>query len=436
MLYYFAALLAAALILIISNPKSEINRWAAIFLSFASIGGLSEEVGGAGYEGWANAIQFLNLTATPYAVLIFCIVYSGMPDKGNRFAHAWLKWALLLPIGLTAAMTPFEPAMKIDYGWLLVWAGPYYVAGCALLVASLARESNRSKRRNRLVTTLIVVPTLLAALAFIYVAGAVYPEFEFFGYVSYFLIYSFLLALLCVFVYGVLGVRLRIERDPFDDTMKAVSTGTRLLNHTLKNEIGKIAISAENLKRTTPPEDELSGQHLRIISESSDHMLAMVERIHNRTKDIVLAPKLSRLDRLAEQCVDSCRPLFVEKEIAIEMSLEANPTLLCDPVHVKEAIGNLLSNAAEATQPGGNVRVTVRESAKGASLTVEDTGKGIAAEALARVFEPFYSTKNNSRNFGLGLSYVYNVMRKSGGSVDVSSRVDEGTRITLHFPKG
>src|SRR5690554_7433769 len=69
---------------------------------------------------------------------------------------------------------------------------------------------------------------------------------------------------------GVLGVKLRFERDPLESTMKAVSSGTTLINHTIKNEIGKIAISTENLKRANPDMDKdrkstrLNSSHVRI----------------------------------------------------------------------------------------------------------------------------------------------------------------------------
>ncbi|BBI34466.1 hypothetical protein KCTCHS21_38650 [Cohnella abietis] len=432
MLYYFAVLLAAAFILLANNPRSEINRWAAVFLSFASIGGLSDEVRNAGHEGWADAIQLMNLTITPYAVFIFCIAYSELLNEGRR--KAWLKGLLFIPVVVTAAYTTYTPEMLVSYGLILAWAAPYYLGSCWFLIWSLLKENNRSRRRNRLVTTLIIVPTLLAALTFIYVAKVVYPSFEFFEYVSYFLIYSFVVALLCVFLYGVLGVRLRIERDPLDNAMKAVSMGSKLLNHTLKNEIGKIAISSENLRRTIPG-DEQSRQQLQIISDSTDHMLAMVDRIHSRMKDIVLVVQPCRLDELVEQCIEHNQPRLDTQGVTIYRDFSAKPNLSCDPVHIKEVIGNLLVNAMESMKDGGEIRAAIAENNKGISVNIEDTGSGIAADKLAHVFEPFYSTKSNSRNFGLGLSYVYNVMRKSGGSVDISSQVGVGTRITLHFPK-
>ncbi|WP_204601562.1 ATP-binding protein [Cohnella boryungensis] len=436
MLYYFAALLTAALILFLSQPRSPVNRWAAIFLVFSSIGGLVDELRASGHSGWANAVEFMNLTITPYAVVVFCMVYSGLPVKRRLLAA--LKGILLLPIVATAAFTPFSPELELHYGWLLAWALPYYSGSCVLLIVSLLRERSPGKRKNRLITTAIFVPTLLSVLIFIYIAKAWYPEFEFFEYVSYFLIYSFVVGVLSVFVYGVLGFRLRIERDPLDDTMKAVTQGTRLLNHTLKNELGKIAVSADNLRRALPREDELSGQSLRIISDSADHMLEMVDRIHSRTKDIVLNMQVCRLDLIVDECVRRHRELLERGAIQVRTEYRIRPTLLCDPVHLAEAIGNLLTNAAEAMRDGGEIRVTLAAGKKGANaiLSVMDTGTGIPKEALPRIYDPFFSTKGSSRNFGLGLSYVYQVMRKSGGTISVKSRVGEGTSVELHFPLG
>jgi signal transduction histidine kinase len=434
MLYYFAALLAAALVLLVSNPRSEINRWAAFFLGFAAIGGLTDLLRDEQLEQWANAVQLLNLTLTPYGVLIFSVVYSELLANSRRIAI--LKGLLVIPAGGMLVTTLFKPAFIIDYTFLLGWAAPYYLAACSLLIVSLGKENNRSKRRNRLVTTFIIVPTLMAALLFIYVGKVIIPNLDFFKYVSIFLIYSFIVALLCLFVYGVLGVRLRFERDPLDNAMKAVSTGANLLNHTIKNEVGKIAISSENLKRVIPKEDESSMQHLQIISSASEHMLAMVDRIHSRMKDIVLTPRQCQLDELVEQCIEHNRPALAKEGVHVHMEFLARPSLLCDPVHLKEAIGNLLVNAAEAMNGGGTIRIVIAENNKGITLAIEDTGVGIAAEELSHVFEPFYSGKKSSSNFGLGLSYVYNVMRKSGGSVDIKSEVNKGTRITLYFPLG
>ena len=217
--------------------------------------------------------------------------------------------------------------------------------------------------------------------------------------------------------------------------MKAVELGTTLLNHTVKNEIGKIAISTENLKQDNPNMGDESVQHLQIISNASDHMLAMVTRIHSQMKDIVLRETPCELDVLADECLGQHRELFESQGISLLKSYSCKPIVVCDSVHLKEAIGNLLMNAMESMTEGGTIEVGLDAVKRGIRLSFRDTGQGIPPDQLARVVDPFFSTKNDARNFGLGLSYVYNVMQKSGGTVELSSRVGEGTLAALYFPR-
>ena len=202
MLYYFFALLAAALILLFSHYRSETNRWAAFFLCSAAIGGLSEWLIDAGLGGWSDVVQFMNHTLTPYGVLVFSMVYSERIPRART--RIYLKWLLLLPAVIMLVTTLGAPVFQIDFRLLLVWVGPYYLVSCYLLLLSLWKEQDRRKKRNRFITTVIIVPTLLAVLALINVANVISPDFDFFKYISLFIVYSLIVALLCTFVYGVL----------------------------------------------------------------------------------------------------------------------------------------------------------------------------------------------------------------------------------------
>lgn len=433
MLYYFFSLLTAAIILLMNNRQSETNRWAAFFLASASIGGLSNWLSETSPDGWLKAVTFLNHTLTPYGVLIFSIVYSGQfPSSKVRW---YLKAVCFIPVVSMLLWTSFSPVLTINFTILLLWTAPYYLFSCYLLLKSLWNEEDRSRKRNRFIATVIIVPTLLAVLVLINVANVFSPEFHFFRYVSVFIIYSLTVALLCTFVYGVLGVKLRFERDPLESAMKAVTSGTTLLNHTIKNEIGKIAISSENLKANLAEADDESRQQLQIISNSSEHMLAMVTRIHSQMKDIILHEKPCRLDEVIEECLGQHRQMLEQQQVVVLQNYTCRPTVLCDAVHVREVIGNLLMNALEAMSGGGTIQLSLDMNKQGLTLSLQDSGKGMSPSQLAHVFEPFYSTKNQSQNFGLGLSYVYNVMQKSGGSVAMLSKENEGTLVKLHFSR-
>jgi len=104
----------------------------------------------------------------------------------------------------------------------------------------------------------------------------------------------------------------------------------------------------------------------------------------------------------------------------------------------QQAIGNLVANAIAHTPPGG--RVTIRSCGDGATLRVEvvDTGRGIAAEHLPRVFDRFYradpARSGSAGNFGLGLAMVRSIAALHGGRVAIESEVGHGTRVVLEAP--
>ncbi|MEK3884547.1 HAMP domain-containing sensor histidine kinase [Paenibacillus sp. PL2-23] len=436
MIYYFLALLATAAVLLASDIRSSTNRWGAFFLLFAAIGGLSGAAREAGLEGAARAIEFLNLTVTPCGVLAFAISYADVGKRGQQRPRL-PQWLLFLPVPIMLAAGFGQAEFRIHNLLLLLWSGPYYLLACYLLLRSLWRERDERRRRARLIATVLIVPTLLAVLGFIYVARVVSPAFAFFDYISFFIAYSLAAGVLLAFVYGVLGVKLRMERDPLESAMKAASSGTQLLNHTIKNEIGKIAISADNLRHTLPEGvREEASAHLGMIDRASGHMLAMVGRIHSQTKDIVLQERPVRLDELAAMVMREHQERLPSDGVAMEIQLRCQPTVICDPVHIREAFGNLLSNAIEAVPPGsGHIVVRVDTVKRSVRLSVDDNGPGIPHAQADRLFEPFYSTKNGSEHFGLGLSYVYQVMRECGGTVAMVNREGGGTTASLVFPR-
>jgi len=100
-------------------------------------------------------------------------------------------------------------------------------------------------------------------------------------------------------------------------------------------------------------------------------------------------------------------------------------------------LGNLLSNAIRHTPSGGSVKVAVTTSGDGAALTVTDTGEGIPAELLPRVFERFVKGAS-SPGSGLGLAIAHDIVAAHGGKLEIQSTKGSGTtvRLTLHTSAG
>ncbi len=112
------------------------------------------------------------------------------------------------------------------------------------------------------------------------------------------------------------------------------------------------------------------------------------------------------------------------------------PPLRCDASQIQQVVVNLVMNAVEASRAGGVVDVSTESlPAEGAvELVVSDSGVGIPEENLARVYEPFFSTKGEGKGVGLGLAVVYGIVHGHGATIDVSSAPGEGATFRVRFP--
>src|SRR5271165_251289 len=120
-----------------------------------------------------------------------------------------------------------------------------------------------------------------------------------------------------------------------------------------------------------------------------------------------------------------------------------------DPAQVQQIILNLVLNARDAMPDGGRVTLTTRNSDgpgprrnelkqpadSWITLTVSDTGCGMDAETRSRLFEPFFTTKKPGRGNGLGLATVHRIVTHEGGTIEVESKKEEGTRVRVHLPR-
>jgi two-component system NtrC family sensor kinase len=109
--------------------------------------------------------------------------------------------------------------------------------------------------------------------------------------------------------------------------------------------------------------------------------------------------------------------------------------ITCDADQIQQVVVALLVNAIEAMEEGGHLHVAVTPMADTVEIAVSDTGIGIPEEAIGRIFEPFFSTKEKESGVGLGLAIVYGIVRAHGGTIDVTSQPGEGTIFTIRLPR-
>jgi signal transduction histidine kinase len=155
--------------------------------------------------------------------------------------------------------------------------------------------------------------------------------------------------------------------------------------------------------------------------------------------DSARRPRLQRqpvdLRALVEQVCEVSRPALHAAGIDLRLdSGGALPSLMADPVQLELALFNLVSNSLDAMPDGGWLEIRASKTTGGVRLLIADSGTGIPADVLPRIFERWVTTKPAGRGTGLGLSITRDTIVGHGGTIDVRSEPGHGTVFTIDLP--
>lgn len=177
-------------------------------------------------------------------------------------------------------------------------------------------------------------------------------------------------------------------------------------------------------------------KNIENIVESTNYLLSMVTKIQHNLREIELKKEVILLNDLVQQILKLNRSLIEEKNIAFNVSIsDTNISYPLDVIHITETINNIVKNSIEAMVEGGIIDLRISETKRILTITISDNGSGISKENLLHIKDPFFTTKKRSLNFGLGLSYCYNVMEQHNGELLIKSDIGKGTTVFLNFPK-
>lgn len=146
-------------------------------------------------------------------------------------------------------------------------------------------------------------------------------------------------------------------------------------------------------------------------------------------------PQLQRVavNELIEEAARFLAPELESHKIRLKLELRADtPQMLLDANQMKQAFYNLIRNASQAMPEGGKLTVTSTFNDFEVIISFQDTGKGISAENMGNLFQPFFTTRKTGT--GLGLLIVRRIIREHGGEIDIGSREGEGTRVSVILP--
>lgn len=212
-------------------------------------------------------------------------------------------------------------------------------------------------------------------------------------------------------------------------------------SHELRTPITGISVMAQSLLAGALEDKDLTERFVGSISDSANRLSRLVDDLlYLNVQESGKQPEqeLVDLSEVAESVTEKLRPQASQRDIQLSCSTSESFFVRGDSQDLWRAVMNLVDNAIRYTDPKGSIEVITEPWLAGVRLSVRDTGIGIPADQLDKVFERFYrvdvARSRETGGTGFGLSIVSNIVERHGGRVEVESRVGEGSTFSVILP--
>ena len=238
---------------------------------------------------------------------------------------------------------------------------------------------------------------------------------------------------------------LKEHRDRMQQALRLADLGRLAggMAHEINTPLASIALRAESLLR------QAEDPRLKAIDSFRNfprYLQAIDEEIFRCKKIISAVLEFSRarapetratdLNAMARGVADLAGAQMRVKQVRLTLDFDgALPEVQADESQLRQALLALLTNALDASSPGGTITIETRSTPEGgAALAVQDEGTGITAADREKLFSPFFTTKPVGQGTGLGLAICHGIVRSHGGDIRVESEPGRGARFTLRLP--
>ncbi len=238
---------------------------------------------------------------------------------------------------------------------------------------------------------------------------------------------------------------LREARDNAQEANSAKTVFLANISHELRTPLNSVIGFAELMERELPVANSAARfeEYASLIRESGEHLLGVVNDLLDLSKieagQFSLCAEPVDLNEIAGYCSQAMKSSAEDADVTIALDLAiVDIDILADPRACKQILLNLLSNAVKFSEPGCVIKIATRYTDTNALLSVEDQGPGIAPGIIDRLGQPFvqadahYSRRHDGT--GLGLSIVNGLVKLHQGLIEIDSRKDIGTTVTVVLP--
>ncbi len=204
--------------------------------------------------------------------------------------------------------------------------------------------------------------------------------------------------------------------------------------HNLSNPLNIISGNADYL--LLDKDDKSEGyEELKIILDETTRITKSIRQILNFSKPVNLTKEECRIDELISSVIERTKFLVSNKKIRFEKQFAPElPLLKVDKEQISDVFLNIINNSIQAITFQGTIKVTVKLDQNSVIIEISDTGSGIPANNLEKIFKPFFSTKEYGKGTGLGLAFAERIIKEHKGNIQVKSTIGKGSTFTMSLP--
>lgn len=228
--------------------------------------------------------------------------------------------------------------------------------------------------------------------------------------------------------------RARLRRSESLASMTTMAAG---IAHEIKNPLAAMQIHIQLLNKAFDRKKTLTKadaeRYLSVLQEEIEHLNGIAVDFLFAVRPMNVKLRKTRIEEVIKALEDFVRPELEDHGIRLVVKVEPFlPQLELDASYLRQALLNLVKNSESAMENGGRLDIEVFSDGDFVRIAVRDTGCGIDQEHLAKIFEPYFTTKASGT--GLGLTVAYKIVKEHGGDMGVESTVGQGTCFTISLP--
>lgn len=218
------------------------------------------------------------------------------------------------------------------------------------------------------------------------------------------------------------------------EKLAAMGRLTSLIAHEVNNPLYGIINTLELLK-TEITEDNKKRKILDMALNETERLSEMLRKMLSFARPDPEDRQLTDINRLLDEIITLHRKQFIEKNIRIKTRFEKGLSPVpASKNQLRQVFLNMITNARDAMSEGGILEIGTMKKGEVIEIRIKDTGVGICAENMDKIFDNFFTTKDDVKGVGHGLSICYTFIKEHGGDINVESEVNKGTVFTIVLP--